>query len=76
MLLEVIFRLPRDRRRWNRLHAHKIFEDDYIDYFEEARKESRISKYSPTKVYTQRRVKEILEISRKFIEKLLIILEG
>jgi len=56
--------------------AHKIFEDEYIDYFEEARKESRISKYSPTKVYAERRVKEIIEIARKFIEKIRVILEG
>lgn len=56
--------------------AHKIFEDEYIEYFEEARKESSISRYSPTKVYTERRVKEIIEIARKFIEKIRVIIEA
>lgn len=55
--------------------AHKIFEDEYVTHFEETRKESSISKYSPTKIYTQRRVREIMEIARKFIEKMRIVLE-
>jgi len=55
--------------------AHKIFEDEYIDYFEDARKESSISRYSPSKVYAERRIKEIMEIARKFIEKIRIVLE-
>ena len=54
--------------------AQKIFEDEYLEYFEDARKESSISKYSPSKVYTERRVIEIMEIARKFIQK--IMLEG
>lgn len=55
--------------------THKLFEDDYVDYFEDARKESRVSRYSPTKVYTERRVKEVSENARKFIGKLRVILE-
>ncbi len=55
--------------------AHKIFEDEYIDYFEDARKESSTSRYSPSKVYAERRIKEIMEIARKFIQKIRIILE-
>ncbi len=55
--------------------AHKIFEDEYIDYFEDARKESSISRYSPSKIYAERRIKEIMEIARKFIQKIRIILE-
>ena len=55
--------------------SYRIFEDDYVEYFDDARKESSISRYSATKVYTQRRVEEIFEKSRKFIEKLRIILE-
>ena len=55
--------------------AHKIFEDDYIEYFHDARKESSVSRYSPTKVYTERRVKETFENARKFISKLRVILE-
>jgi len=45
--------------------AHKIFENDYIEYFEDARKESSVSRYSATKV----------ENARKFISKLRVILE-
>lgn len=55
--------------------THKIFEDDYIEYFEDARKESSVSRYSATKVYTERRVKEVFENARKFIAKLRVILE-
>lgn len=55
--------------------AHRIFEDDYVEYFEDARKESSVSKYSPTKVYAERRVREILENARKFVAKLRIMLE-
>ena len=50
--------------------AHKIFEDDYIDYFKEARTESSVSRYSATKIYTQRRVEEIYEKAKKFIAKI------
>jgi len=55
--------------------AHKIFEDDYVDYFEDARKESSVSRYSATKVYTERRVKEVFDNARKFVSKLRVILE-
>jgi len=55
--------------------AHKIFEDDYIEYFADARKESSVSRYSATKVYNERRIKEIFENARKFIAKLRVILE-
>jgi len=55
--------------------THKIFEDDYVEYFEDARKESSVSRYSPTKVYTERRVKEVFENARKFVAKLRGILE-
>jgi len=50
--------------------AHKIFEDDYIEYFEDARKESSASRYSPTKIYTERRVQEIYDKASKFIQKI------
>lgn len=55
--------------------AHKIFEEDYVNYFDDARTESSTSKYSPTKVYTERRVKEIMGNSREFITKLRMMLE-
>jgi len=55
--------------------THKIFEDDYVEYFEDARKESNVSRYSATKIYTERRVKEVFENARKFVSKLRVILE-
>ncbi|MCK4588973.1 MAG: HEPN domain-containing protein [Nanoarchaeota archaeon] len=55
--------------------AHKIFEEDYLEYFHDARKESSVSKYSPTKVYTERRTKEILDKARQFTAKLRLFLE-
>src|SRR3989338_2326609 len=54
--------------------AYKVFEEDYIAYFEDARKESSTSRYSATKIYTERRVDEIFENARKFIAKLKVIL--
>ncbi len=56
--------------------AHKIFEDDYIEYFHDARKESSVGRYSATKVYTERRVNEIFENARKFNSKLRVLLEN
>lgn len=55
--------------------ASKIFEEDYVEYFVDARKESSISRYSPTKVYTQRRVAEIYANAKKFIAKINEILD-
>lgn len=55
--------------------AYKIFEDDYVDYFEDARKESSNSRYSATKVYTKRRVEEVFEEARSFISKITVILK-
>lgn len=39
--------------------AYKIFEDEYVKYFEEARTESHTARYSALKKYTERRVEEI-----------------
>ena len=55
--------------------AHKIFEEEYVEYFEDARKESSISRYSPTKVYQERRVKEILNNAETFIAKIRLLIE-
>lgn len=50
--------------------AYKIFEDEYVKYFDEARKESHIARYAALKTYTTRRVKEIFENARRFITKI------
>lgn len=56
--------------------AHKILENDYIDYFEDARIESRTSRYSASKTYKEQRVKEILQNANTFIRKIEIMLEN
>jgi len=55
--------------------AYKIFEDEYVKYFEEARKESHIARYSAFKTYTERKVEEIFKNATKFVEKIASILE-
>ena len=54
--------------------AHKIFENEYVKYFEDARTESSTARYQARPSYTERRVNEILENSGKFIEKVNIFL--
>jgi uncharacterized protein (UPF0332 family) len=55
--------------------SHKIFEDEYVKYFEDAKVESHIARYSATKMYTERRLEEIFENARKFVSKVVLILE-
>ena len=54
--------------------AHKIFEDEYVTYFEDAKKESHIARYAAIKTYTQRRLEEIFEHAREFVGKAALIL--
>lgn len=54
--------------------AHKIFEDEYIKYFEDAKKESHIARYSAIKTYSNRRLDEIYENARKFVAKIALII--
>lgn len=55
--------------------AQKIFEEEYIHYFEDARKESSTARYAAIKKYSERRVKEIMENARKFIAKIELIVK-
>jgi len=55
--------------------AHKVFEEEYITYFDEARTESNIARYSALKKYTERRVDELFTNALKFIEKIKIVLD-
>ena len=55
--------------------SHKIFEDEYIHFFEDAKTESHTARYSAIKNYTQRRLDEIFENATKFIAKIDLILE-
>ncbi len=54
--------------------SYKIFEDEYVKYFEDAKRESHIARYSAIKTYTERRLNEIFENARKFVGKAAIIL--
>jgi uncharacterized protein (UPF0332 family) len=54
--------------------AYKIFEDEYIHYFEDAKKESHIARYSAIKTYTERRLDEIFENAIKLVGKISLIL--
>jgi len=54
--------------------AYKIFEDEYIRFFEDARIESHNARYLALKKYTEKRVEEIFENARKFVAKIRIIL--
>lgn len=50
--------------------AHKIFEDEYIKYFEDAKTESSTARYQARPSYTERRVNEILMNAKKFVKKI------
>jgi uncharacterized protein (UPF0332 family) len=54
--------------------AYKIFEDEYVKYFETARIQSHTARYSAIKKYSERQVDEIFENARKFNEKIKILL--
>lgn len=56
--------------------AYKIFEDEYVHYFEDAKTESRIARYAAIKTYTRRRVEDIFDNATKFVAKISLILEG
>ncbi|MEW5897368.1 MAG: hypothetical protein AB1668_06755 [Nanoarchaeota archaeon] len=55
--------------------SHKIFEDEYVHYFEDAKTESHIARYSAIKTYTERRLQEIFDNSTKFVAKIGLILQ-
>ena len=55
--------------------SHKIFEDEYVHYFEDAKRESHIARYSAIKTYTERRLEEIFENARKFVAKITLMLQ-
>lgn len=55
--------------------AHKIFEDEYINYFEDARKEAHTARYSAIKTYTEKRLKEIYENAQNFVAKISLIIQ-
>ncbi len=54
--------------------SHKIFEDEYLKYFEDAKRESHIARYSAIQTYTERRLQEMFENARKFVSKSSLII--
>ncbi len=56
--------------------SYKIFEDEYVKYFEDAKRESHIARYSAIQTYTERRLEEIYENARTFVSKSLLILQS
>lgn len=55
--------------------AYKIFEDEYVHYFEDAKKESKIARYSAIKTYTERRLDEIFNNATDFVAKMGFVLQ-
>ncbi len=55
--------------------SYKIFEDEYVHYFEDAKTESKIARYSAIKTYTRRRLDEIFENATDFVAKIGFILQ-
>lgn len=54
--------------------SYKIFEDEYVKYFDDAKKESHAARYAAVKTYTKRRLEEIFSNATKFIAKIALIL--
>ncbi|MBI2673366.1 hypothetical protein HYX19_03840 [Candidatus Woesearchaeota archaeon] len=55
--------------------SYKIFEEEYVHYFEDAKKESRIARYSAIKTYTERRLDVIFNNATDFVAKIGMILQ-
>src|SRR3989338_6137666 len=55
--------------------SYKIFENEYVKYFEDAKKESHIARYSAIKTYTSRRLDEIFNNATDFAAKIGLILQ-
>jgi len=55
--------------------SYKIFEDEYVYYFQDAKTESKIARYSAVKTYAERRLDEIFSNATDFIAKIGLILQ-
>ena len=55
--------------------SYKIFEDEYVRFFEDAKKESHIARYVAIQSYSKRRVEEIFDNATKFIAKISLMLQ-
>ena len=55
--------------------AYKIFEEEYVYYFEDAKTESHIARYSAIKTYSERRLQEVFENATNFVAKIILMLQ-
>ena len=55
--------------------SYKIFEEEYVHYFEDAKKESHIARYSAIKTYTERRLEEVFKNAREFVAKINLMID-
>lgn len=55
--------------------AHKIFEDEYVKYFEDAKKEAHTARYTAIKTYTEKRLNEIFYNAQKFVAKIALLVQ-
>src|SRR3989338_9919512 len=55
--------------------SYKIFEDEYVTYFEDAKVESHVARYAAIKTYTSRRLDEIFNNATDFAAKIGLILQ-
>ena len=55
--------------------SYKIFEDEYVYYFQDDKTESKIARYSAIKTYTKRRLDEIFSNATDFVAKIGLILQ-
>jgi len=53
--------------------SQKMFEEEYVHFFQDAKTESYIARYSAIKTYTQRRLEEIFDNATKFVGKISLI---
>ncbi len=56
--------------------SYKIFEEEYVHYFEDAKKESKVARYSAIKTYTERRLDVIFNNAVDFVAKIGVILQN
>jgi len=55
-------------------HSYKIFEAEYVEYFEDARTESYNARYAAVRKYSERRLTEIFGNAQKFVSKIDLVL--
>ncbi len=55
--------------------SYRIFEEEYVSYFADAKRESHIARYAAIKTYSARRVEEIYTNAKRFVTKIGLLLQ-